>query len=196
MFDNLRHDAARLRLIKSKPFPWYVLESLLFENGFQAVVLYRLAHWFKRRGIPFFGPFFARLSLWLTGVDIAPGATIGPGLFIGHGVGLVIGDRVRLGANAHLLHGVTLGAPSVSRLEQMPVVGDEVFIGAGAKIIGGVRVGHNVFIGANALVTEDVPDDCRVVAAAGIQILPRGDAQPAEARGAASAMADEHALVD
>ena len=80
MLDNLRRDTRRLREIKTKPFPFYVIESLLFENGYQAVVSYRLASWFKHRGIPLFGPLFARLGLFSTGVDISPGAGIGPGL--------------------------------------------------------------------------------------------------------------------
>ena len=82
---NLGEDTRRLRSIKKKRFPWYVLESLLFENGYQAVVLYRIASFFKRNGIPLLGPLFARLSLFLTGVDIAPGAEIGPGFAVGLG---------------------------------------------------------------------------------------------------------------
>jgi SAM-dependent methyltransferase len=74
MFDNLRQDTRRLREVKPRPFPWYVLESLLFETGYQAVVLHRLAHWFKRHRIPFFGPLVARWNQFTTGVDIAPAA--------------------------------------------------------------------------------------------------------------------------
>ena len=110
MLDNLIRDTRRLREIKRKPFPFYVLESLLFENGYQAVVAYRLASWFKHRRIPFFGPLIARLSLFLNGVDVSPGARIGPGLMIVHGVGLVIGDHTRIGTDAMLLQQVTIGA--------------------------------------------------------------------------------------
>src|SRR5262249_50759774 len=110
MFVNFSRDIARLRDIKSKPWPFYFLESLLFENGFQAVMFPRLAHWFKARRIPFLGPAFARLGLLLTGVDISPGAVIGPGLRISHGTGLVIGGQARIGADAVLHHGVTIGA--------------------------------------------------------------------------------------
>lgn len=162
MASLLHADTRMLRAIKKKPFPWYLLEGLLFENGYQAVVLYRIASWFKRHGIPFFGPLFARLSLFLTGVDVAPGAVIGPGLLVSHGVGLVIGDRVRIGANAVLLHQVTIGAPDRSRVAEMPVVGDNVYVGAGARLIGAITVGDNVIIGANAVVTEDVPADTRL----------------------------------
>lgn len=170
MFDNLRADTRKLRLIKKKAFPWYVIESLLFENGYQAVFLYRIASWFKRHRIPFFGPLTARLSLLLSGVDISPGAEIGPGLMIVHGVGLVIGDQTRIGADAMLLHQVTIGASKYERRSQMPRLGNNVFVAAGARLIGGIRIGDNVFIGANTVVTQDVPSDSRVVLDAPLKI--------------------------
>jgi serine O-acetyltransferase len=173
MFDNLRQDAARMREVKTKPFPWYVVESLLLDSGFQAVVLHRIAHWFKSRGVPFFGPCFARLNLFLTGVDIGPGAEIGPGLRISHGTGLVVGGYAKVGARALLLHGVTLGSPSHGRVQEMPEIGDDVFVGAGAKVIGRVRIGDRVTIGADALVTVDVPSDHKVLARTAIDVLPR-----------------------
>jgi len=159
---NLKADTRRLREIKSKSFPWYVLESLLFENGYQAVVLHRIAHWFHSRGVPVLGPFFARLSLFLTGVDIAPEANIGPGFRIAHGVGLVIGNKAVIGGSATLLHQVTIGAPSTRRIDQMPRLGDEVFVAAGSRLIGGIEVGDRVFIGANTVLTRDVPSDAKV----------------------------------
>lgn len=180
MLDNLREDTRRLREIKSKGFPWYVLESLLFENGYQAVVLHRIAHWFRARRVPVLGPLVARLSLWLTGCDIAPAADLGPGLRIAHGSGLVIGDRVRVGTRALLLHDVTLGGPATERRDEMPVVGDDVFIAAGARVIGAIRVGHRVFIGANAVVTRDIPDDTRVVVRQELELRPRGGAAAGE----------------
>jgi serine O-acetyltransferase len=170
MLDNLRSDTRRLRLTKARGFPWYVIESLLFENGYQAVVLYRIASWFKHRGVPFLGPFFARLSLFLTGADIAPGARIGPGLLICHGVGLVIGNRVRIGADAILLQQVTIGAPSVKRIAQMPEIGDRIFVAAGARLIGGIRIGDDVFIGANCVVTTDIPGGSKVTSTATLSI--------------------------
>ena len=170
MFANLTQDTRRLREIKSKPYPFYVLESLLFENGYQAVVMHRIAHWFRRRGIPVFGPLVARVSLFLTGVDIAPEAVIGPGLRIAHGVGLVIGNKARLGAQATLLHQVTIGAPSTRRITEMPQLGDDVFVAAGARLIGGITIGDRVFIGANTVLTRDVPSDAKVAIAAEPQI--------------------------
>ena len=170
---NLVSDARRLRELKSKPFPWYVIESLLFENGYQAVVLHRMAHACKRAHIPVLGPLFARLSLFLTGVDIAPAAQIGPGLLISHGVGIVIGGYARIGSGATILHAVTIGGPYPSRRREMPTLGDEVFLGAGAMVIGDIEIGDRVFIGAGAMVTEDVPDDSVVVSEATIEIKPR-----------------------
>jgi serine O-acetyltransferase len=175
MLDNLREDTRRLREIKTKAFPWYVIESLLFETGYQAVVLHRIAHWFKSHGIPVLGPLVARLNQFYTGVDIGPGAEIGPGLRIAHGTGIVIGGYAKIGRNALLLHQVTVGAPSPGRVEKMPVIGDNVFIGAGAKVIGGIRVGNDVFIGVNAIVAQDIPDGGRVLCTSGIEISARRD---------------------
>ena len=171
MLDNLKRDTRRLRETKSRPSPFYVLESLLFENGYQAVVAYRLASWFKHRRIPLLGPLFARLGLLLTGVEISPAAVIGPGLMISHGSGIVIGGDARIGADAMLMHQVTLGAASTRRLDEMPTVGDRVFIGAGAKLIGGITVGDDVFIGVNAVVATDVPSRSKVTSGAGIEVV-------------------------
>lgn len=173
MLENLRQDTRWLRSIKKKPFPWYVIESLLFENGYQAVVLHRIAHAFRSRGIPFFGPLVHRFSIFLTGVDIAPAAVIGPGLRISHGVGLVIGAHVRIGADCLLMHGVTLGAPNVERLERMPRLGDGVVVGAGACLIGDIEIGDRVLIGVNAVVTRNVPADHKVLVAGELQVAPR-----------------------
>lgn len=178
MLDNLREDTRRLREIKTKPFPWYVIESLLFETGYQAVVLHRMAHWFKSRGIPVLGPLVARFNQFLTGVDIGPGAEIGPGLRIAHGTGIVIGGYAKIGRNALLLHQVTIGAPSPERVAKMPVIGDNVFLGAGAKVIGGIRVGNDVFIGVNAIVAQNIPDNSRVLCASGIEIRSADTLQP------------------
>lgn len=180
MFDNLRADTRKLKLIKTKRAPWYVIESLLFENGYQAVVLYRMASWFKGHGVPFFGPFLARLSLFLTGVDVSPGARIGPGLMIVHGVGLVIGNQARIGADAMLLHQVTIGAPAYERRGHMPKLGDNVFVAAGSRLIGDIEIGDNVFIGANSVVTRDIPANSRVVSEAPLKIVPRAGEEPGD----------------
>lgn len=179
MFADLRADAARLKAGRGR---LYWLEALLFDNGFQAVVCYRLARWFKVRRIPFFGPAIARWGLFLTGADLSPGAEIGPGLRISHGVGLVVGGYVRIGAGALLLHGATLGAPTEERASEMPTLSDRVFVGAGAAVLGAVTVGAGATIGAHAVVVRDVPAGATVVSGARAEIreaAPEGEAPSA-----------------
>lgn len=179
MWANLRADTRRLRAIKTKPFPWYVFESLLFENGYQAVVLHRLAHWFKAKGVPVLGPAIARWNHFLTGVDIAPAAKIGPGLRIAHGTGIVVGNAVEIGADCLLMQGVTLGAPTQARIGEMPKVGDRVTLGAQAAVIGPVEIGDDVFVGAHVLVTRDLPARSRVTAKVELEVRTRDAGPPA-----------------
>ena len=174
MLADLRRDAARLHLsYPGKSTARAVVEALLFNNGFQAVVLYRLARWLKVRRIPLLPPAVARFNLFLTGVDLHPAAEIGPGLLVAHGHGLVVGGGARIGADALLLHGVTVGSRSPGRVTQMPRIGDRVFLGAGAKVVGGVTLGDDVAVGPNAVILEDVPAGSRVLSAGGIQVTPR-----------------------
>jgi len=170
VLNNLREDTRRLREHRHRSFPWYFLEGLLLDNGYQAVVLHRIAHWFRSRHVPFLGPAVARLAHFLTGVDIGAGAEIGPGLLISHGTGIVVGGYTRIGGGATLLHQVTLGAPSSGRVHDMPRLGDRVFVGAGAKIIGAVEIGDDCFIGVNAVVSTDVPAGSKVVSDAPTEI--------------------------
>ena len=162
---NFQADLDRLREVRPDRSTFVLLvESLLFNNGFLAVVLYRIAFWFKSRRIPMMGPLFGRLQTLLTGVEIAPATVIGPGLLISHGQGIVIGQCAKLGQRVTLLQQVTLGAPSVGRLDQMPTVGDDVFIGAGARLIGDISIGDGAKIGTNAVVVRDVPVNGRAAA--------------------------------
>ena len=142
-------------------------------------MLYRFGRWFKRRRIPFLGPAIARFGTFLTGVEISPSAEIGPGLRISHGVGIVVGGHVRIGAGAVLLHQVTLGSPSEGRVDEMPTLGDNVFIGAGSKLIGRIEIGDGVVIGPNCVVTRDIPAGSKVLPGGGIKVLPRRPHPPA-----------------
>ena len=150
-------DLAHLSRLRERSGFAFSIECLLFDNGFQAVKLHRVAAWFKRHRIPFFGALIWRCNLFLTGVDINPNARIGPGLVISHGVGLVVGGDVVIGADCLLHHGVTLGAPTTSRISSCPSLGDRVVVGAGAQVIGDLTVGDDATVGAGALVTQDVP---------------------------------------
>ncbi len=172
MFANLRRDVGRLAAARGCSAFRAGVEAMLFDNGFQAVLCYRLARWFRVHGVPVLGPAISRLGLFLTGVELSPAAEIGPGLRITHGVGTVVGGYARIGADAQLLHQVTLGSPAEARLDAMPVVGDRCFLAAGAKLIGAIRVGDDVFVGANALVTVDIPNGSKVLSKAGIEVRP------------------------
>jgi serine O-acetyltransferase len=173
MFENLRADARRLRETKSGALFWCVLDALLFDAGYQATLLHRLAHWFKKNRIPAVGPALARYNQFATGVDIAPAARIGPGLRISHGTGLVIGNGVTIGSGCLLMQNVTLGAPTTARIDEMPTIGDRVTLAAGSAVIGRVTIGDDVFVGALALVTENVPAGSKVLSRAGIDVRPR-----------------------
>lgn len=173
MLDLVRADARRLQEKGDRSLFYYVVEALLFDNGFQAVLLHRLASCLKRWGVPVLPPWIARYNIFSTGVEISPSAQLGPGLRISHGVGIVVGGYARVGADAVILHQVTLGSPSQGRVTEMPTVGDRVFLSAGCKLIGKISVGDDVAVGPNAVVTQDVPSASRVRSTATIQISPR-----------------------
>jgi serine O-acetyltransferase len=173
MLENLRADARKLKDKGDRSLAFYVIEAALFDNGFQAVLLHRLAACLKGWHIPVLPAWIARYNIFSTGVDINPAARIGPGLRISHGVGIVVGGAAVIGADAILLHQVTIGSISQSRVAEMPTVGDRVFLAAGCKLIGKITLGDDVAIGPNAVVTQDVPSGCRVRTTAGIEIVPR-----------------------
>jgi serine O-acetyltransferase len=103
----------------------------------------------------------------LTGIEIHPGAEIGEGFFIDHGMGVVIGETAEIGDNCHLFQGVTLGGTSSKRTKRHPTLGKNVVVGAGAKLIGAINVGDNVRIGAGSVVVSNVPDNATVVGVPG-----------------------------
>ncbi len=156
------------------------LELVLCYPGIHAVWGYRVSHWLWRHNRTLLGRFCSALTEQLTGVDIHPGAVLGPGLFIDHATGVVIGETAEIGADVTIYHGVTLGGTSLHRGKRHPTVGDRVTIGAGAKVLGPITVGHDSRIGANAVVVKDVPPDSVVVGVPG-QIIHRKHPRPATA---------------
>jgi len=142
-------------------------EVVLFYPGFHARVAHRLAHALHRRGLPLIPRGIMHVARFLTGIEIHPGATIGPRLFIDHGMGIVVGETAEIGADVTLLQGVTLGGTSTRREKRHPTVKDGVVVGAGAKIIGAVVIGENSRIGAGSVVVTNVPPNATVVGVPG-----------------------------
>ncbi|MGV7228552.1 MAG: serine O-acetyltransferase [Nitrospirales bacterium] len=139
------------------------LEVFLTYSGFHALLAYRVSHWLWNRHIPLFPRIISQLARWLTGVEIHPGATIGTGFFIDHGMGVVIGETTEIGDYVTLFQGVTLGGTGKERGKRHPTLGNHVVVGAGAKVLGGIRIGDNVKVGANAVVLRSVPANSTVV---------------------------------
>ncbi|KAF3887142.1 MULTISPECIES: serine O-acetyltransferase [Nostocales] len=139
------------------------LEVLFCYPGLQALLFHRLAHWLYGIGIPFIPRLISHLARFLTGIEIHPGATIGQGVFIDHGMGVVIGETAIIGDYTLIYQGVTLGGTGKECGKRHPTVGENVVVGAGAKVLGNIQIGNNVRIGAGSVVLRDVPSDCTVV---------------------------------
>jgi serine O-acetyltransferase len=148
------------------------LELVLCYPGLHAVWGHRLSHWLWQEDGKLLARLCSALTAWLTGVDIHPGAVLGPGLFIDHAIGVVIGETAEVGSDVTIYHGVTLGGSSMQRGKRHPVIGDRVTIGAGAKVLGPITIGHDSRIGANAVVVKPVPPDSVVVGVPG-QVIHR-----------------------
>ena len=155
------------------------LEISLCYPGFHAIVLHRAAHWAWRHNLKLVGRLISQFGRFLTGIEIHPGAIIGSGFFIDHGLGVVIGETAVIGDRVTLYHDVTLGgvAPSIDSDSQRnqkrhPTLQDEVIVGSGAQILGPVTVGRCARVGANAVVTKDVPEAVTVVGIPG-RAIPR-----------------------
>ena len=148
------------------------LEILLTYPGLHAVWGHRLAHWLWTNGLKLPGRWLSHLVRQLTGIEIHPGATIGPGLFIDHGMGVVIGETAEIGMDVTLYHGVTLGGTSLQKGKRHPTLGDRVVVGAGAKVLGAILIGPDSRVGANAVVVKPVPANSVVVGVPG-QVISR-----------------------
>jgi len=144
-----------------------VLEVILLYSGFHAVVFHRFAHWFYKKRMFFIARLISQVSRFFTGIEIHPGAKIGKGLFIDHGMGVVIGETAEIGDNCTIYHGVTLGGTGKERGKRHPTIGNNVLISAGAKILGPFKVGDNSRIGANAVVLSEVEPNTTVVGVPG-----------------------------
>jgi len=143
------------------------LEVLLAYPGFHARQLHRLAHTLFRWHIPILPRLVSHLSRFLTGIEIHPGAKIGKGFFIDHGMGVVIGETSEIGDNVTLYQGVTLGGTSHQRAKRHPTLGNNVVVGVGAQLIGAITIGENTKVGAGSVVVNSVPANATVVGVPG-----------------------------
>ncbi len=139
---------------------------------FHAILWYRLAHWLYTREHFFLARWISQRTARKTGIEIHPGATIGKGLFIDHGTGVVIGETCIIGDNVTLYQGVTLGGNGKESGKRHPTIGNNVMISAGAKVIGSFTVGENSKIGAGSVVVKPVPPNSTVVGVPG-QVVKR-----------------------
>lgn len=133
-------------------------EVLTCYPGLHALLMHRMAHALWRRGFRWLGRFISQFSRWATGIEIHPGAVIGEGVFIDHGMGVVIGETAEIGDGCTIYQGVTLGGTSLTKgAKRHPTLGKNVVVGAGAKVLGGFTVGDGAAVGSNAVVTKPVP---------------------------------------
>ena len=160
-----------------------VLEVVLLYPGFHAIISHRIAHWLHKKNLKFLARFVSQLNRFLTGIEIHPGATIGEGLFIDHGMGVVIGETCEIGDNVTLYQGVTLGGTGKETGKRHPTIGNNVVVSSGAKVLGSITIGNNVKIGAGSVVLKDVPDNCTVVGVPGRVVVKEGKKVESASRG-------------
>ncbi|MBI4598118.1 MAG: serine O-acetyltransferase [Candidatus Omnitrophica bacterium] len=144
-----------------------LIEVLLTYSGLHAVIAYRIAHALERLRIPVLPRWIMMVARWLTGIEIHPAAKIKRGLFIDHGMGVVIGETTVIGKNVTLYQGVTLGGTGKEKGKRHPTIGNNVVIGGGAKVLGNITIGNDSMVGANAVVLRDVPPHSTVVGVPG-----------------------------
>ncbi|NCO82745.1 MAG: hypothetical protein COZ31_10730 [Nitrospirae bacterium CG_4_10_14_3_um_filter_44_29] len=135
------------------------LEVVFAYPGFHAIFLHRINHLLWNLGLPVIPRFLSHIGRFLTGIEIHPAAKIGPGLFIDHGMGVVVGETTEIGENVLLYQGVTLGGTGKEKGKRHPTLGNNITVGAGAKILGAIKIGNNSIIGANSVILKDVPDN-------------------------------------
>lgn len=173
MFKNLKYDLNKV--VENDPAARSKLEVLLLYPCVHAILWYRLSHFLYKSKMFFMARLISQLARFFTGIEIHPGAKIGRGLVIDHGMGVVIGETAEVGDNVLLYHGVTLGGTGKDKGKRHPTVGNNVMIGSGAKVLGPIVIGDNVKIGANAVVLKDVPANSTAVGIPAKIIPPKKD---------------------
>ena len=171
MFRHLRED---IKTILDKDPAAGSLAEVLTYAGFWAISFHRTAHWFYSKRFRFVARVISQFSRFLTNIEIHPGAQIGSRFFIDHGAGVVIGETAIIGDDVLMYHQVTLGGTSLEKTKRHPTVGNNVLLGMGAKVLGNITVGDGARIGANAVVTRDVPPNTSVVGVPGRILIQDG----------------------
>ncbi|MGQ9778834.1 MAG: serine O-acetyltransferase [Bacillota bacterium] len=172
MFERIKND---IRVVFERdPAAKNILEVILCYPGLHAIWAHRIAHWFYHRRLYTIARLISQIARHFTGIEIHPGAEIGEGLFIDHGMGVVIGETAEIGRNVTLYQGVTLGGTGKEKGKRHPTIGDNVIIAAGAKVLGSFKVGDNAKIGAGAVVLHEVPPNSTVVGVPGRVVVRDG----------------------
>ena len=161
MFRNLRYDLNKV--MENDPAARSKIEVILLYPTIHALIAYRISHYLYINKLFFLARLISQISRFFTGIEIHPGAKIGRGLVIDHGMGVVIGETAEIGDNVLLYHGVTLGGTGKDKGKRHPTVGNNVVIGAGAKVLGPIYIGSNSKIGANSVVLNNVPEGATAV---------------------------------
>jgi serine O-acetyltransferase len=161
MFNKLKEDIDSI--MERDPAARSRIEVYFLYSGFKAVRAYRKAHWFYERNMKFIARFLSQRARHKTGIEIHPGAKIGKGLFIDHGMGVVIGETTEIGDNCTLYQGVTLGGTGKDQGKRHPTLGNNVLVGSGAKVLGPFHVGDNARVAAGAVVLDEVPANATAV---------------------------------
>lgn len=161
MFKTLNYNLGRI--LENDPAARSKLEVLLLYPCIHVEIAHRLSHFLYKHKWFFLARLISQIARFFTGIEIHPGATIGKGLCIDHGMGVVIGETAEIGDDVLIYHGVTLGGTGKDKGKRHPTIGNGVVIGAGAKVLGPIKVGDNAKIGANAVVVKDVPEGATAV---------------------------------
>jgi len=159
--ENIAYDIEQIKELD--PAALNSLEVIFMYSGFHALVFHRAAHLLHTNGFKMTARAVSQYAKLLTGIEIHPGATIGRGLFIDHGTGVVIGETAIIGDNCTIYQGATLGGTGKHTGKRHPTLGDNVMVGAGAKVLGPFKVGNNSKIAAGAVVLEEIPENCTAV---------------------------------
>lgn len=173
MFRQIRNDFKVI--FERDPAARSVLEILFCYPGFHAMRFHHASHWLWTHSFKLLARFLSHIARGLTGIEIHPGATIGEGFFIDHGMGVVIGETAEIGRNVTMYHGVTLGGTSWKKGKRHPTIGDNVIIGANAAILGAITVGENSKIGSGSVVNKEVPPHSTVVGIPGRIVYREGN---------------------